>query len=115
MDMVKKISGIIGAVAAVTSLHPAQAAPQAKANPAEILSAASFGELLGPIQNASAKLAALEASATQRIGKSEVVELAYYHHHHHHHHHGAIRRFIRRAFGHHHHHHHHHHHRFRVD
>ena len=92
--MDKKISGIIGAVAAVTSLHPAQAAPQANANPAEILRAGSFGELLGPIQNASAKLAALEANETLTGGKSKLVELAYYHHHHHHHH---------------------HHHRFRVD
>jgi hypothetical protein len=107
--MDKKLAGLLGAAAALTTMTAAQAAmsePQT-----EITPAASYRDLLDPVPNA---LSALKADDAKR-DEAPKVELAQYghHHHHHHHHHG----FINRIFpGHHryHHHHHHHHHHYRY-
>jgi len=103
--MDKKIAGLLGAAAALTTLGSAQAAPAA---PVQALPAASsYADLLEPVPNASAVLAADD----QSMGVEQAtVQLAQYHHHHHHHRRVIV---IRRHHHHHHHwrrHHHHHHH-----
>jgi hypothetical protein len=109
--MDKKIAGLLGAVAALTSMDAAQAATTPAPNPAEALRAASYADLLTPIPNAVALLDADDAARSQRPA-AEGVQVAQYHHHHHHHHHRRTI-IIRRHHHHHHHHfrrHHHHHH-----
>ncbi|MDR3449027.1 MAG: hypothetical protein P4M15_04655 [Alphaproteobacteria bacterium] len=109
--MDKKIAQLlaaVGAVATMGSMNRAVAQP----NPVEILQAKSFAELLEPISDAPAILAAADAQPASAKGE-QVAQ--YYHHHHHHHHHAYHRRYympypmMRR---HHHHHHHHHHHNY---
>jgi hypothetical protein len=105
--MEKKIAGVLGAVAALSTLTAAQAAP------GDILRANSYAELLNPIPDAAAQLKALdEREASQQAGREKNLQLAY-HHHHHHHHRAYFRRPIivvpHRHYHHHHHHHHHHH------
>jgi len=105
--MDKKLAGLLGAAAALTTLGGAQAAPA----PVQTLpAAANYSDLLEPVPNAASILAADD----QRVQDQQpTVQLAQYHHHHHHHvvirrrhhhHHHVV--IIRR----HHHHHHHHHH-----
>jgi hypothetical protein len=119
-EMDKKIAGLLGAVAALSSLNTAQAAPAQ--NPAEILQANSFAELLEPIPNAAELLRAVdEAQQPVEATVQEAQYYPYYHHHHHHHHHAFYPRYYApyggeivvvpryRRFYHHHHHHHHHH------
>jgi hypothetical protein len=103
--MERKIAAMIGAAAlAAAGSTQVAAAP----DPERLLQASSFAELLQPIPNARAVLAA--AAARGASGPSSEPEdrdtrqmMAYYHHHHHHHHHHRWSR-------HRHHHHHHHHH-----
>lgn len=106
--MDKKIAGLLGAVAALTSADAAQAAMQPAPNPAETMRAASYADLLTPIPDALALLSADDAARAQRTAAegADGVQVAQYHHHHHHHHHRRLL-IIRR------HHHHHHHHHFR--
>jgi hypothetical protein len=115
--MDKKIAGLLGAVAALAMMDAAQAASAPTQNPAEILKASSYGDLLAPIPNAVALLRAVDTAggATEAAELSSGVQVAQYHHHHHHHRYGGgLRRFlppvyrpVRRY------HHHHHHHRYR--
>jgi hypothetical protein len=106
--MESKIAGMIGA-AALAAVGSTQVA--AAPDPEEVLQAKSFAELLQPIPNAKAILAAVEAAGPSRSGPEkeaggqQVAQYYYrhYHHHHHHHHHGWWRR---RGYHHHHHHHH---------
>jgi|SRR5664279_3126766 len=109
--MDKKIAGLLGAVAAVSTMGTAQAAPTA--NPMETLRANSFAELLEPIPNAAALLLAVDEKGSAETADGNI-QLAQYHHHHHHHHH-AYRRFVPRivVMPRHRHHHHHHHHHYR--
>jgi hypothetical protein len=90
-----KIAGLIGAVAAVTSLHGAQAAVP---NP-DPMHANTYGELLDPIPNAVKLLIADDAASATKAAESKDFQVAYHHHHHH--------RYHRRHRHHHHHHHHH--------
>ena len=92
--MQNKITGLLGAVAALGALSAAQAAPSP--DPGDALKVSSFAELLEPIPDAAAQLKAMdEAQPAERT-----IQLAYHHHHHHH-------RYWRRWRHHHHHHHHH--------
>ena len=105
--MDKKIAGLLGAVAAVSTLGTAQAAPTA--NPMEALRANSYAELLEPIPNAAVLLQAVDEQG-QAESVDGNVQLAQYHHHHHHH--RAYRRYAPRIvvvprYRRHHHHHHH--------
>lgn len=115
IDMDKKIVGLLGAVSALASLNPAQAATSP--DPSEVLKAGSFADLLQPIPNAKEKLQVVDET-----GSPPKVRMAQFfiehHHHHHHHHHGYYRGGPRiivtpgyrdRGYYHHHHHHHHHH------
>ena len=112
--MEKKLAGLLGAAAALTTVGAAQAVP---ASPTPALPAASsYTELLEPVPNASAVLAADD----QRLGGDGEarVQLAQYYYHHHHHHHRRHVYVIPRYHHHHHHyrryyhHHHHHHHHY---
>lgn len=114
--MDKMTAGLLGAVAGLATIGTAQAALPGAANPTDSLHAASYADLLEPVQNAVALVRADDAARTQGpVGEgSGDVQLAqgyyyapppppgYYHHHHHHHHHHS-------AYYRHHHHHHHHH------
>src|SRR6185437_13513924 len=93
--MHKRMAGLLGAAAALTTLGAAQAV----AAPApSIPQANSYADLLEPVAN---PVEVLRADDAQRADASQAtVQLAQYHHHHNHHH-----RYRR-----HHHHHHHHHH-----
>ena len=101
--MDKRLAGLLGAAAALTTMTAAQAAP-APAGPGPVT---SYRDLLDPVPNAVPLLEADNArlAETQANGKIEVAQITIGigHHHHHHHHVRVIRR-------HHHHHHHHHHH-----
>jgi hypothetical protein len=104
--MDKKIAGLLGAVAALSTMGAAQAS----APNADPMQANSYTDLLKPVPNAMAALAADDAARNSRSEggvKTAQVSVEIGHHHHHHHHH--------RVRHHHHHHrviikHHHHHH-----
>ena len=99
--MDKKIAGLIGAVSTFAAFGGAQAAATAPTR--EVLAATSYDDLLQPVPNAVALLAAHDAVLGEATASDDEVKIenVRFHHHHHHHH-----RFFR------HHHHHHHHHRF---
>jgi cobalamin biosynthesis protein CbiG len=98
--MDKKIAGLLGAAAALTTMTGANAAA-----PVSALEATSYADLLSPVPNAVAQLIADdEARATRsRNGEMDVAQVRIDVDHHHHHHH----RYRRRHKRHHHHHHHH--------
>jgi len=104
--MEKRVAGLLGAVAAIGTLSTVQAAPAAASEPADVLQANSYADLLQPIPNAAATLKVIDERAPVASAEPRV-QLAQAHHHHHHHHHRTI--IIRRHRHHHHHHHHHHH------
>jgi hypothetical protein len=101
--MDKKIAGLLGAAAALTTVTATHAAAPAPA--AETTQVTSYRDLLDPIPNPVAALKADDARLADQPGSSGV-KTAQYHHHHHHHH--AVPRVIRRVLHPHHHHHHHH-------
>ena len=78
--MEKKIAGVLGAVAALSTLTAAQAAPT------DVLQANTYAELLNPIPDAAAKLKALDERGAP-AAQEGTIQLAQYHHHHHHSHH----------------------------
>jgi len=96
--MDKKIAGLLGAAAALTTMTSANAA-----TPAPVLQATSYADLLNPVPNAVAQLIADDtARATRsRDGEMDVAQIRVEVDHHHHHHH----RYRRRHRHHHHHHH----------
>ena len=91
--MQNKMTGLLGAVAALGTLGIAQAAPAPERS--DVLKANSFAELLEPIPDAVSRLKALDESQSSSPAERRI-QLAQHHHHHHHHHHRR------------HHHHHHH-------
>jgi hypothetical protein len=106
-----KIAGLLGAVAALSTMGTAQATPAPA--PTDPLQANSYADLLEPIPNAMALLQTVDEQAPAKSADANV-QLAQYHHHHHHHHHHGYRRYgpivVVPRYRHHHHHHHHHHH-----
>jgi hypothetical protein len=111
--MDKKIAGLLGAVAALSTLGAAQATP-ATGTP-DALTANSYADLLEPIPNAAKTLQALDEQTPAKSAEGNV-QVAQMHRHHHHHHHSHWRRGPVVVIGrhrHHHHHHHHHHHNYR--
>jgi hypothetical protein len=108
--MDKKIAGLLGAVAALSTLGATQATPAPA--PSDALTANSYADLLQPIPNAAKTLQALDEQAPAKSTEGNV-QLAQMHRHHHHHHHSHWQRGPVVVIGrhrHHHHHHHHHHH-----
>jgi hypothetical protein len=98
--MDKKLAGLLGAAAALTTMTGANAA-----TPAPALQATSYAELLNPVPNAVAQLIADdEARATRsRDGEVDVAQADHHHHHQHrrrhktHHHHHSIFMAVPRA------------------
>jgi hypothetical protein len=83
--MDKKIAGLLGAAATITTVTGVHAAP---AQPAPLATPASYSELLGPIPNAVAVLKADDQSREQMTPDARIEKVQWHHHHHHHHHHG---------------------------
>jgi hypothetical protein len=89
--MDKRIAGLLGAVGALASLPGAVAA--SPADPAVMLKAQSYAELLNPIPNAKAVLAAVDETQDRTANSFQVAEHHHHHHHRrhrHHHHHASI-------------------------
>jgi hypothetical protein len=115
--MDKKIAGLLGAAAALTTVGGAHAT---SSRTDELPTATRYSDLLDPIPNALVLLKADDARLAERAArKTEVAQYgpppsSYSHHHHHHHHSNylppVVRQFIPGPQYHHHHHHHHHHH-----
>jgi hypothetical protein len=103
--MDKRIAGLLGAAAALTTMSAAQSAV---GGPMPTTPPSTYRDLLEPVPNALAALKGDDARMAQE--KESNVKLAqyYYHHHHHHHHHFRYYDVEPRGFYHHHHHHHHH-------
>jgi hypothetical protein len=100
--MDKKIAGLLGAMAGLATMSAANAAVQDTPANSPLPAAASYAELLTPVDNASELLVADDAARLQQ-GDAHI-QLAQYHHHHHH----STRIIVRRRHYHYHHHHHHH-------
>jgi hypothetical protein len=99
--MDKKIAGLLGAAAALTTVTAVQAAAPAQTSEP----AATYRDLLNPVANPVEALKADDAQLAQKTDAAPAepqVAQVFYHDHHHHHH-------FRRRYRHHHHHHHHHH------
>jgi hypothetical protein len=100
-DMDKKIAGLLGAAAALTTMASAQAAPSQQN---EMAPATSYRDLLDPIADAVPLLKSDNARLADEASRTEVAQVSVKigHGHHHHHHHVVVVRHP-------HHHHHHHH------
>jgi hypothetical protein len=102
--MDKRLAGLLGAAAALTTVASAQSAPASSTEPTP---ATSYRDLLEPIPNAVPKLNADNARlAEEPVTKVAQISVGVGVGHHHHH-----RGVHIRVGRHHHHHHHHHHHR----
>src|ERR1700676_4280758 len=103
--MDKKIAGLLGAVGALASLNSAQAA--APADPAAVLNAQSYADLLNPIPNAKTTLDAVDEAYARAGASLQVAQNDHHHphsyrrerrivvaprrHHHPHHHHRSMK------------------------
>jgi len=83
--MDKKLAGLVGAVSTLALVGTSTA--QAHTSPPSDQEVASYADLLKPIPNAKAKLAAEDAHRTSTMDGPASVQVAQDHHHHHHHHH----------------------------
>ena len=111
--MDKSIIGLVAALAAAAPLAHAEAAVSPE-DAAKALQASSVAELLDPVPNSAAILAALDANReAQPPAADKGVQVAQWHHHHHHnwgwgggwgHHHHHHNYYWRRRYHHHHHH-----------
>lgn len=115
--MDKKTAGLLGAVAGLATMGSAHAAAPPAVNVTEAMQAASYADLLAPIENAVALVQADDATRAQGLQTVQYYGGGYDHHHHHHHHHhanypgegyGPPRYPPPARYAHHHHHHHHH-------
>jgi hypothetical protein len=83
--MDKKIAGLLGAAAALTTLGSVNTASASASEPAPVT---TYGDLLEPVPNALAALIADDAALAQQRPATTRVAQYHHHHHHHHHHHG---------------------------
>jgi hypothetical protein len=81
--MDKKIAGLLGAAAALTTVGGAHATTVRLAEPP-----ATYRDLLEPVPNAVALLKADDAARAEQPPARVQLAQFYHHHHHHHHHHG---------------------------
>ncbi|HXT07558.1 MAG TPA: hypothetical protein VN715_11545 [Roseiarcus sp.] len=110
--MDKTLIGLVAAIAAATPFTVAQAAVTPE-DAARALKVSSVAELLDPVPNSTAVLAALDANRETQTGAAdEGVQVAQWHHHHHHHHHWWRHHHHHHWYWMRHHHHHHHHHHY---
>jgi len=88
--MDKKIAGLLGAAAALTTITAANAASPAVTAPTATLQASSYADLLAPVPNALAQLIADDTARATKSSGGEMdvaqiqVEVGRHHHHHHH-------------------------------
>jgi hypothetical protein len=110
--MEKTIMGLVAAIGAAAPLGGAHAAVVSTEDAARSLQVSSVAELLEPVSNSAAILAALDsAPRAETASQDKGVEVAqFYHHHHHHHHHYYHHHHHHHYYYHHHHHHHYYHH-----
>ena len=112
--MEKTVMGLVAAIGAAAPLAGAQASAVTTEAAHGALRVASIAELLEPVANAPAILAALDAAPQREAApaKDAGVQLAWHHHHHHHHwyHHHHHHHYYYHHHHHHHYWHHHHHH-----
>jgi hypothetical protein len=78
--MDKKIAGLLGAAAALTTMGGTQAAAERIVEPT---APTTYSDLLEPIPNAVALLRADDAKRAEQPPRERTAQ--YYHHHHHHH------------------------------
>jgi hypothetical protein len=83
--MNRKVTALLGGVAALATLDAAQAALPVVQNPADAMTVHSYAELLDPIHNSSILLIADDIARAQQPPAR--LQLAEHHHHHHHHNH----------------------------
>jgi hypothetical protein len=107
--MDKRIAGLLGAAAALTTTHSGAAAAPGTSDLARLRQPKSYAELLEPIANA---VTVLKSDDESRTVSGPVERVRYYHHHHHHgyfrrynYYGGYYPRFYLRRYHHHHHHH----------
>lgn len=91
--MNKKVTALLGGVAALATLDAAQAAVPAAAHSVDVMTVHSYADLLEPIPNASTLLIADDMRRAQLPPAR--MQLAEHHHHHHHHHNGFFGGFLR--------------------
>ena len=83
--MDKKIAGLLGAAAALSTLGAAQATAAPAVD--QMAGARSYAELLEPVPNAAEQLKADEAAQGEvQLAQLYIYRDRYRHHHHHHHH-----------------------------
>jgi hypothetical protein len=80
--MDKKIAGLLGAAAALSTIGAAQAAAPAQTQGAP---ATAYRDLLAPIPNAAVLLKADNGNQLQKVADTVVIKHKRHHHHHHHH------------------------------
>jgi len=80
-NMDKKIAGLLGAAAALTTMTAANAGVSSQSS--ELAPATTYRDLLAPIPNPIASLKADDARLAE-IPAAEGTQVAQYHHHHHH-------------------------------
>jgi hypothetical protein len=88
--MDKKLAGLIGAAAALTTIGAAQAAAPAQT---QLAPATAYRNLLDPIPNAVPLLKADNSQREQsqmKVAATVVIKHKRHHHHHHHHHHTVV-------------------------
>ena len=102
--MDKSLLGLVAAIGFAAPFAATPATAMTSEDAASALQVSSVADLLEPIPNSLAILAALSVD-TEAAPAEEGVQLAQWHHHHHHHHH-----FYHHHHHHHHYYHHHHHH-----
>lgn len=86
--MDKKIAGLLGAAAALTTVTAAQAAVPSTAGSHP--PATSYSDLLDPVPNAlplfKAEAAQSDQTHTNQVAETVIIKKKAHHHHHHHHH-----------------------------
>jgi hypothetical protein len=106
--MEKTLMGLVAAIGAAAPLAGAHAAVVSNDEANRALQVTSVAELLEPVANPMAVLAALNSQPRSQSAPHENnVQLAWHHHHHHHHHHWYHHHHHHHHWYHHHHHHHH--------
>lgn len=100
--MDKKIAGLLGAAAALTTVTAANAAVSTQ--PPSLAPAASYRDLLDAVPNPTTALKLDDARLAAMPADQAGVKLAQFYHHHHHHHH-FVPPIVHRFFRYHHHHH----------
>jgi hypothetical protein len=113
--MEKSIMGLVAVLGAAAPLAGAHAAVVSNDEATRALQVSSVAELLEPVANPMAVLAALDSAGSDKTRETQKnVEVAQFYHHHHHHHHHFYRHHHHHHYYYHHHHHHYYHHHHRA-